>query len=42
MRKIDHAESNIAASDLGPLSAELLKQLHAHRWVRKPAPDADL
>lgn len=38
MRKLSHVESNIAASDDGPLPAELLEQLRAHRWVRKPAP----
>ena len=38
MRKLSHVESNIAASDGGPLPAELLEQLRAHRWVRKPAP----
>ena len=38
MRKTPHVESNIAASDLGPLSKDLVEQLKAHRWVRKPAP----
>jgi aryl-alcohol dehydrogenase-like predicted oxidoreductase len=38
MRKLSHVESNIAASDAGPLPAELHEQLRAHRWVRKPAP----
>ncbi len=38
MRKLHHVESNIAASDAGPLPAELLEQLKAHRWVRKPTP----
>jgi len=38
MRKLFHVESNISASDEGPLPAELLEQLRAHRWVRKPAP----
>ena len=38
MRKIAHVESNIAASDLGPLPAELLHELRKHRWVRKPTP----
>ncbi|HEX7177132.1 MAG TPA: aldo/keto reductase [Pyrinomonadaceae bacterium] len=36
MRKTAHVESNIAASDAGPLPAELLAQLRAHRWERKP------
>ncbi|NOT47402.1 MAG: aldo/keto reductase, partial [Acidobacteria bacterium] len=37
MRKIGNVESNIAASDAGPLPADLIKQLRPHRWVRKPA-----
>lgn len=41
MRKLNHVESNIAASDLGPLPSTLLEQLKAHRWVRKPAPRSD-
>ncbi|CAN5408258.1 aldo/keto reductase [soil metagenome] len=40
MRKANHVESNIRASDLGPLNAELLTRLHDHRWVRKPAPSS--
>ena len=38
MRRLSHVEANIAASDAGPLPAELYEQLRAHRWVRKPAP----
>jgi len=38
MRKLSHVESNIAASDAGPLSKELYEQLKKHRWVRKPTP----
>lgn len=38
MRKLRHVETNIAASDAGPLAAELLRQLRQHRWERKPAP----
>jgi aryl-alcohol dehydrogenase-like predicted oxidoreductase len=38
MRKLSHVESNIAASDTGPLPAELYEQLREHRWVRKPTP----
>ena len=38
MRKLAHVESNIAASDAGPLPADLLAELKKHRWVRKPAP----
>lgn len=37
MRKIKHAESNLAASDAGPLDAELMKKLKKHRWDRKPS-----
>jgi aryl-alcohol dehydrogenase-like predicted oxidoreductase len=36
MRKTRHVEANIAASDAGPLSAELLEALRPHRWVRSP------
>ena len=41
MRKPQHVEANIAASDAGPLPAELLAELKKHRWVRKPAPWSD-
>jgi aryl-alcohol dehydrogenase-like predicted oxidoreductase len=37
MRKLAHVEANIAASDAGPLPADLLEELRGHRWVRKPA-----
>ena len=37
MRKLNHVESNIAASDAGPLPEELLTQLREHRWNREPA-----
>jgi aryl-alcohol dehydrogenase-like predicted oxidoreductase len=37
MRKIKHVESNIAASDAGPLPEELHTRLRAHRWERQPA-----
>jgi aryl-alcohol dehydrogenase-like predicted oxidoreductase len=36
MRQLSHVESNIAASDAGPLPAELYEQLKLHRWERKP------
>ncbi len=36
MRKIRHVESNIAASDAGPLPDDLREKLGAHRWDRKP------
>jgi aryl-alcohol dehydrogenase-like predicted oxidoreductase len=38
MRKLAHVESNIAASDAGPLPTELQKQLRHHRWNRQPKP----
>ena len=41
MRKLSHVESNIAASDAGPLPRELHEQLKKHRWVRKPMPWSD-
>lgn len=41
MRKLHNVDANIAASDAGPLSPELIEQLHEHRWVRKPAPWSD-
>jgi aryl-alcohol dehydrogenase-like predicted oxidoreductase len=36
MRKLKHVESNIAASDGGPLPKELFAQLRKHRWDRTP------
>jgi aryl-alcohol dehydrogenase-like predicted oxidoreductase len=36
MRKPQHVRQNLAASDAGPLPAELLKELKRHRWDRKP------
>jgi aryl-alcohol dehydrogenase-like predicted oxidoreductase len=36
MRRPAHVESNIAASDAGPLPPELLAQLREHRWERSP------
>ncbi len=36
MRRPAHVRSNIAASDAGPLSADLLAQLRQHRWDRTP------
>jgi aryl-alcohol dehydrogenase-like predicted oxidoreductase len=38
MRKLHHVEANVAASDAGPLPAEIHQKLRAFRWVRKPAP----
>ncbi len=36
MRKIKNVESNLAASDKGPLPADLHAKLRPHRWVRRP------
>jgi aryl-alcohol dehydrogenase-like predicted oxidoreductase len=36
MRKPRHVESNIAASDKGPLPADLHARLRKHRWDRSP------
>ena len=36
MRKLKNVESNIAASDKGPLPAALHTELRKHRWDRKP------
>ncbi|MGH9433256.1 MAG: aldo/keto reductase [Terriglobia bacterium] len=38
MRKLRHVESNLAASDAGPLSTALYAELRHHRWDRKPTP----
>ena len=38
MRKSSHVESNIAASDAGALSEDLVAALRQHRWERKPKP----
>jgi aryl-alcohol dehydrogenase-like predicted oxidoreductase len=37
MRKLGHVESNIAASDAGPLPGDLHTRLKVHRWTRQPA-----
>jgi aryl-alcohol dehydrogenase-like predicted oxidoreductase len=36
MRKLNHVKENIAASDKGPLAAELHDELGTHRWDRVP------
>ena len=36
MRKRAHVESNIAASDQGPLDDSLMAELRHHRWERRP------
>ncbi len=41
MRKLKNVESNVASSDQGKLSDELLADLKNHSWVRKPAPWSD-
>jgi aryl-alcohol dehydrogenase-like predicted oxidoreductase len=37
MRKLAHVESNIHASDAGPVRNELYLQLRRHRWDRQPS-----
>lgn len=34
MRNVRHVQSNVAASDKGPLAAEIIDKLRAHRWIR--------
>ena len=41
MRKPAHVDSNIAASNAGPLPDGLLGELRRHRWERKPASWSD-
>ncbi len=36
MRKTKNVESNVAASDAGPLPPSLYEELRAHRWERRP------
>ncbi|MEK7784175.1 MAG: aldo/keto reductase, partial [Chloroflexota bacterium] len=36
MRKRKHVDSNLAASDAGPLDPALLEKLRPQRWVRRP------
>ncbi len=36
MRKLRHVASNIASSDAGPLSEDLMAELRNHRWERQP------
>ena len=36
MRKLAHVESNLAASDAGPLPPDLIAKLRAYRWDRRP------
>jgi len=37
MRSAEHVRANLAASDKGPLPADLIAKLRAHRWDRRPA-----
>ena len=36
MRKARHVDANLAASGRGPLAADLVAALRAHRWDRTP------
>jgi aryl-alcohol dehydrogenase-like predicted oxidoreductase len=36
MRKLRNTEMNIATSEAGGLSPDLVQKLRAHRWDRKP------
>jgi aryl-alcohol dehydrogenase-like predicted oxidoreductase len=36
MRKERHVETNMAASDAGPLEPSLMSEIEKHRWDRKP------
>jgi aryl-alcohol dehydrogenase-like predicted oxidoreductase len=38
MRRAEHVETNIAASDAGPLDPDLIRRLRPHRWDREPIP----
>jgi aryl-alcohol dehydrogenase-like predicted oxidoreductase len=38
MRKPEHVEANLAASDSGPLPEPLRAELRKHRWERQPTP----
>jgi len=41
MRKPEHVAANISHSDKGPLPADLIAELRAHRWDRKPTEWSD-
>ncbi|MDE2161786.1 MAG: aldo/keto reductase [Alphaproteobacteria bacterium] len=41
MRASEHVRANLAASKKGPLPADLVAKLRAHRWDRKPAAWSD-
>jgi len=36
MRRLRQVEANLAASEAGPLPADLKEQLRKHRWDRQP------
>jgi hypothetical protein len=36
MRKIENVETNVAASDRGPLPGPVQAELRKHRWDRTP------
>jgi hypothetical protein len=36
MRRLRHVDANLAASDAGPLPADLQAKLKTHRWDRRP------
>ena len=37
MRQVKHVDANLSASDKGALPKDLIAQLRAHRWDRRPA-----
>jgi aryl-alcohol dehydrogenase-like predicted oxidoreductase len=41
MRRVQSVRGNVAAEANGPLSADLISEIRAHRWDRKPAKKAD-
>jgi aryl-alcohol dehydrogenase-like predicted oxidoreductase len=41
MRSAEHVRTNLAASDKGPLPADLIGKLRSHRWDRRPLPSSD-
>jgi len=41
MRKPEHVAANISYSDKGPLPADLIAELRAHRWDRQPTAWSD-
>ena len=41
MRSPSHVHANLAISDKGPLPADLIGKLRAHRWDRRPSPTSD-